>query len=132
MFTQGKHSGHLYHSSSINRRSIILRSLVGTNRNFGKNLKDVIEKKLIDEVSQPHLGMMLNNRSKQTWFISAMQNIQVEGTCNGKYGYVVCVSKINTISRVRAIIGIFVVIYCVVHSVTLIMVNESAWVLQQL
>mmetsp|Transcript_36825 Transcript_36825/g.81904 ORF Transcript_36825/g.81904 Transcript_36825/m.81904 type:complete len:176 (+) Transcript_36825:159-686(+) len=39
---------------------------------FGKNLKDVIERKLIDEV---------------------------EGTCNGRYGYVIAVNKIESISK---------------------------------
>lgn len=41
-------------------------------KHFGKNIRDVIEKKLIDEV---------------------------EGTCNGRYGYVVCVNKIQDVSK---------------------------------
>ncbi|KAG1662200.1 hypothetical protein FOA52_015826 [Chlamydomonas sp. UWO 241] len=41
-------------------------------KHFGKNLRDVIEAKLIDEV---------------------------EGTCHGKFGYVVCVNKFNDIAK---------------------------------
>ncbi|GAX74602.1 hypothetical protein CEUSTIGMA_g2050.t1 [Chlamydomonas eustigma] len=41
-------------------------------KNFGKHMRDIIERKLIDEV---------------------------EGTCNGRYGYVVCVNKILSVSK---------------------------------
>lgn len=41
-------------------------------RHFGKNLRDVIDKKLIEEV---------------------------EGTCHGRYGYVICVNRIGDVEK---------------------------------
>lgn len=67
---------------------------------FGKNLKDVIEKKLIDEVHA--VACICNAHPAACMSLHALPGAltQVEGTCNGRYGYVVCVNKIQHISKV--------------------------------
>ena len=80
-------------------------------KNFGKRLREVIQEKVISEVRRAHaLGLYKLPRPLRVMYVLARKAVrcgwplphtQTEGTCNGKYGYVVAVTSIDSIGQVR-------------------------------
>lgn len=65
---------------------------------FGPKLKDTIRMKIVEKVIWPSLPSMgcLGKRRRVEFFMHE----QVEGTCSAKYGYIIAVLAVDTISQV--------------------------------
>jgi len=82
---------------------VLYKDLDVAPRWFGKNLRQHVDEKLIQEASglEREVHQLGVTTARTTCLLSrALFATQVEGTCNGRFGYVVAVSQIISVSPV--------------------------------